>query len=128
MEKIKTLEQFEIKKDYSCYRLSGHGSLEDAASKIIEAIAFAQEQGISRLLIDAMKWTGHASPSTVERYNWATAFTEVAQGKVKIALLIRPELMDPNKFEVLVATNRGMTGNVFDSEKDAIAWLLEPNI
>jgi hypothetical protein len=43
---------------------------------------------------------------------------------VKCALVVRPELMDPEKFEVTVATNRGMIGNVFDSEKEAVAWLL----
>jgi hypothetical protein len=33
--------------------------------------------------------------------------------------------MDPDKFEVTVARNRGLVGNVLDSEQEALAWLLE---
>jgi len=111
---------------YSRYCLSGHGSLEEAAGKVIEAITFAREHGIRRLLIDTTKWTGHDKPDTVERFNVAQAFTGAARSAVKLAMTVRPELMDPHKFEVTVATNRGMNGNVFDSEKDALAWLLDP--
>jgi hypothetical protein len=41
-------------------------------------------------------------------------------------MVVRPEMMDPDNFEVTVARNRGLMGNVFDSEKDALAWLLGP--
>lgn len=111
---------------YSRYQLLGHGSLTEAASKVIEVIAFSRRHGVRNLLIDATKWTGHASPSTVERFTWASAFTKVAGEGLKLALVVRPELMDPDKFEVTVATNRGLNGNVFDSEKDAVAWLVGP--
>ena len=110
---------------YCCFRLSGHGSLEDAAEKVIEVITFSREQGLRKLLIDTTKWTGHASPGIVERFYVARAFTEAAGSAMKLAMVIRPELMDPRKFEVTVATNRGLNGNIFDSEKDALAWLLE---
>jgi hypothetical protein len=33
-------------------------------------------------------------------------------------------MVDPDKFEVTVARNRGLMGNVFDSEQDALRWLL----
>jgi len=46
---------------------------------------------------------------------------------VKVAMIGRPELMDTEKFEVTVASNRGLSGNVFDSEQEALAWLLDPN-
>ena len=123
---MKTPDHFEIMKDYSCYRLSGNGPLLEAAGKVIEAIIFAREQGIRRLLIDTTKWTGHDKPDTLERFHFAQVFTEAARSAVKLAMAVRPELMDPRKFEVTVATNRGMNGNVFDSEKDALAWLLDP--
>jgi hypothetical protein len=34
-------------------------------------------------------------------------------------------MVDPDNFEVTVARNRGLIGNVFDSEKNALAWLLD---
>lgn len=123
---MKALEHFEVMDGYCCYRLLGHGPLAEAASKVIEAITFSREQGIRHLLIDATNWTGHKSPGTFERFTWAQAFAEAARSTVKLALVVRPEMMDPDKFEVTVARNRGLLGNVFDSEKDALAWLLNP--
>jgi hypothetical protein len=123
---VKAPEHFEIMDGYSCYRLSGHGPLAEAASKVIVAITFSRENGIRNLLIDTTKWTGHESPSTSERFHVAEAFTQAARSEVKLAMVVRPEMMDPEKFEVLVAKNRGLTGNVFDSEKEALAWLLAP--
>ena len=123
---MKVPEHFEVMEGYCCYRLSGHGRLAEAASKVIEVITFAREQGMRNLLIDTTGWTGHASPDTLERYNVAQAFAEAARSVVKLAMVVRPEMMDPDKFEVTVAKNRWLVGNVFDSEKDALAWLLDP--
>jgi hypothetical protein len=106
--------------------MSGHGPLVEAATKVIDVITFCRESGVGRLLIDTTKWTGHESPDTLERYQVAAAFTEAARSAVKIAMVVRPEMMDPEKFEVTVAKNRGMIGNVFDSEPEALAWLLDP--
>jgi hypothetical protein len=123
---MKAPEHFEVMEGYSCYRLSGHGPLEEAASKVIEVITFAREQRMRNLLIDTTGWNGHKSPDTLERYYVAQAFAEAARCEVKVAMVVRPEMMDPDKFEVMVAKNRGLVGNVFDSEKDALAWLLDP--
>jgi len=125
---MKAPEHFEVMEGYCCYRLSGHGPLAQAASKVIEVIAFSREQGVRKLLIDTTNWTGHKSPDTWERFTWAEAFAEAARSTVKLVFLVRPEMMDPDKFEVTVARNRGLIGNVFDSEKDAVAWLLDPTV
>ena len=125
---MKAPEDFEVMEGYCCYRLSGHGPLAEAAGKVIEVITFAREQGMRNLLIDTTGWTGHKSPDTLERYTWAQAFAEAARSAVKLAMVVRPEMMDPDKFEVTVARNRGMVGNVFDSEKDALAWLFGPAV
>jgi hypothetical protein len=126
---MKAPENFEFMDGYCCYRLSGHGRLAEAASKVIEVITYSQEQGIRNLLIDTTGWTGHESPDTLTRYNVADAFAYSARrSAVKLAMVVRPEMMDPDKFEVTVARNRGLVGNVFDSEKDALAWLLDPTI
>ena len=113
---------------YCRYRLSGHGHLPEAARKVIEVITFSREQGMRNLLIDTTGWTGHESPDTLERFTVARAFTDAAGSAVKLALVVRPEMMDRDKLEVTVATNRGLVENVFDSEKDALAWLLDPTV
>jgi len=109
---------------YSCFRLSGHGSLEEGAGKVIQAIVFSRAQGIRNLLVDTTHWTGHGPPTVTERFRFASVFAKAAKA-LKVALVVRPEMTRPDKFEVTVATNRGMDGNVFDSEKEALAWLLD---
>src|SRR4051812_20112936 len=99
---MKAPENFEVMEGYCIYRLTGHGSLAAAANKVTEVITFAQKQGIRKLLIDATKWTGHGNPDTLERYTWAAEFAKAAASAVKLALVVRPELMDPEKFEVTV--------------------------
>jgi len=121
---MKAPEHFDLREGYGCYRLSGHGTLDEAAAKVIEAIIFAREQDLRKLLVDTTGWTGHASPGTFERFRVASAFTSAARSGVKVAMVVRPEMMDPEKFEVVVATNRGLNGNVFDSEQEALDWLL----
>ena len=123
---MKAPEHFEVMDGYCCYRLQGHGPLEEAAGKVIEVITFSRQQKMRNLLVDTTGWTGHKSPDTLERYYVAQAFAEAAHGEVKVAMVVRPEMMDPDKFEVTVAKNRWLVGNVFDSEKDALAWLLDP--
>src|ERR1051325_5159150 len=108
-------EGFESAEDYCRYRLSGRGSLAEAGVKVIEAITYCREQGKRRLLVDVTGWTGHSSPSAAERFDWAELFAVAAGPSVKCAMVVRPEMMDAEKFEVTVATNRGMMGNVFDS-------------
>ena len=117
-------EHFEVMEGYCRYRLSGHGPLAEAAGKVIEVIAFSRQQRIDKLLIDTTNWTGHGSPDTLERYTWAQAFAEAARSTVRVAMVVRPEMMDPDNFEVTVARNRGLMGNVFDSEREALKWLL----
>ena len=119
-------EHFEVMEGYGCYRLAGHGSLAEAAGKVIEVITFSREHRIDRLLIDTTNWTGHQSPGTLERYTWAQAFAEAARSMVRVAMVVRPEMVDPDNFEVTVARNRGLMGNIFDSEGDALSWLLDP--
>src|SRR5690349_19582753 len=123
---MKAPEHFETMEAYSCFRLLGDGPLEEAANEVIEAITFARELGIRNLLIDTTHWTGHPNPTTLERFNWAEAFARTAGTTMKLAMVVRSEFMDPELFEVTVARNRGLFGNVFDSEKQALEWLLDP--
>lgn len=120
-------EHFEVMENYACYRMSGNGSLAVAVGNAVDAINFARENGMRHLLIDTTKWLGLASPDTLERYHLGSAFSKAAGWEVKVATLVQIEIIDPEKFGVLVAVNRGLIGNVFDSEKDALGWLLDPN-
>lgn len=40
-----------------------------------------------------------------------------------LAMVARPEMIDPERFGVTFAANRGLVGGVFVSEAEAVAWL-----
>ena len=50
-------------------------------------------------------------------------WAESAGSGLHVAIVARPEIIDPEKIGVLMAQNRGATGDVFTSEVAAIAWL-----
>ena len=90
---------------------------------LASAIAFAREQNVPKLLAVTTGLSGFAPPNTVERYEFASQFAAVAAGAVRLALVAKPEMIDPETFGVTVANNRGLISKVFTSEADALAWL-----
>jgi hypothetical protein len=53
----------------------------------------------------------------------ARSWAEAADGRLRVAMLVRPEFIDPERFAVVAASNFGLTSQVFDQESDALAWL-----
>ena len=62
-------------------------------------------------------------PPTGSGVPFAEAWAMAAGGRVRLALVAPPEHIDPGKFGVTVAANRGMVRDVFVAEAEAIAWL-----
>jgi len=60
----------------------------------------------------------------MDRYSMGAQFAASAKFGLKVVLVAPPEVIDPNRFGVTVARNRGLDSNVFSSEAEAIAWLL----
>jgi hypothetical protein len=52
----------------------------------------------------------------------ATKWAESAGSTLRVALVARTELIDPQKIGVLIMQNRGGNGDVFTSEADALEW------
>src|SRR5215470_15346350 len=117
---------FRAGKAYASYRPKGRVTFQGAIDLIATAISFAREHGIGRLLVDGTKLTGFEPPGTVERFRMAVQLASAAESRVKVALLGRAELIDPDRFGVTVARNRGFLVDVFETEADALAWLLDP--
>lgn len=117
-------EQFELADGYACYRPVAQVSLQQAINLVSLAITYAREQEIKFLLIDTLGLTGFDPPSTVDRFALGGQFARAAQRQVKVAFVARPELIDPNRFGLTVARNRGMIADVFTDQAAALAWLL----
>jgi hypothetical protein len=117
------LEDFEILKDYAVIRPTGQVTLERAVEMVTDAIAFARGHRFRKLLIDITNLTGFESPGVATRYYTIHEWARAAGGIVCVALVARPEIIDPRKFGTTVANNIGFKADIFTTEEDALIWL-----
>ena len=117
------LKHFEIVDDHAEYRPTGQVSLDKAVQMVAAAIALTREQNLRKLLVVTSGLTGFEPPDIVTRYFFVREWARAADRVVRIAMVARPEMIDPQKFGVTVAANNGLIADVFESEKDALAWL-----
>ena len=117
------LTDFEMVGERGYFRLRGAVSLEQGRQIIDAALRDARTQGLREVVVNVTELTGFGSLSVVNRYALMRQWARTASGRVRMALVARPEHLDPEKFSVTVAANRGFDVNVFVSEADAIVWL-----
>lgn len=119
-------ERFERVHDHAVYRPTGCLSFEESADLLCRAIAYCREQGIARILVDATDITGIGDLGPEDRFVLADQAARAAQAAVKVALVAKEELLDPARFGMTVARNRGLFMGSFSSEPEALRWLLDP--
>jgi hypothetical protein len=120
---MKVMEHFEQIGSRGFYRPVARVSFENAIDLVAEAIQTAREMGLADLLVNTSGLTGFADPSVFARYSMATKWAETAGSTLRVALVARAELIDPQKIGVLIMQNRGGNGDVFTSEADALEWM-----
>ena len=102
----------------------GTVTLEQSVELVDQALVFARDRQIPKLLVNCKGLIGFRSPTLPERYFIVRQWAATAKGLVQVALVIRSEMMDPEKFGVTVARNSGLNADVFLEEAEALAWLL----
>jgi hypothetical protein len=118
-------EHFKLLEGYARFDPVGNLSLQEAVQLVSQAIAYACEHRISKLLVNNTRLTGQYQPTVTNRYYIAREWASQSKGYVKVALVLRPQLIHPEKFGVAAAFNAGLPLNIFASETEALAWLLE---
>lgn len=119
----KTIEHFEVMEDCAVFKPTGQVSIMQAARMVKSAIEFAREQGVRKLMVVITELTGFDPPNLGMRSLFVQEWVRAANGLVSVAMVARPEFIDPNKFGVIVATRAGMVCDIFESEENALAWL-----
>ncbi len=104
-------------------RLCGHYLLDDAVRAAKATILAAKSHRMGEVLIIATEITGFDPPSVSARHAMARELAFAADGAVRLAAVLRAEMIDPHKFGVVAARNFGLTMDVFASEADALEWL-----
>jgi hypothetical protein len=117
------MDHFEHTGTRAFYRPVALVTFEQAVDMVAEAIEKARALGLADMLVNTTGLTGFAPPSVFARYGMASRWASVAGSVIRVALVARPEIVDPQKIGVLMLQNRGGVGDVFTSEHDALVWL-----
>jgi hypothetical protein len=112
----------EVVEDVAIFRLGGSEGLDQSVSLVLQMIQHAKQSGMGKLLVDI---TAIASgpPSLAERHRIMSEWAAAGRGAVRLALVIRPEFVDPDNFGTQVALNHGLAFRGFVSESRAMDWL-----
>jgi hypothetical protein len=120
---MNTLKHFEQVGRRGFFRPVGVVSFEQAVEIVAEAMQHARSLELVDLLVNTSGLSGFPAPDVFARYSLANRWAESAGAQLRVALVARAELIDPQKIGVLMAQNRGVTGDVFSTESAAISWL-----
>ena len=121
---MNTPNHFEIMEGCAVFRPTGESSLEQAMKLIASAVADARERQIKKLMVVIITGlSGFGSPSVADRYFIIRDLARAAEGKVCVAMVLRPGWVDPEHIGATFAANAGMCGRSFVSEDDAHTWL-----
>jgi FixJ family two-component response regulator len=116
-------DTFVLEEGRGLYCPVGSVSFDQAVALVRAAIAAARRNQVRDLLVDTTALTGFPSPDTFERFLAAVEWADAARAGVRLAMVARAEMIDPQKFGVIVAANRGLVSNIFTTEVEARAWL-----
>lgn len=115
---------FEVVDGVAILRSQAHFAVERGMQVVREAIEHAARLGVDKLLVDASR-VDIRNPTVAERFWMVAEWAGVGRGSVRVALVIRPELFDPEQFGATVAMNHGLRYRAFTGEAQAMDWLLE---
>jgi hypothetical protein len=117
------LADFVLEGGSGFYRPVGPVAFDEAVALVRAAVAATRRNQAQDILVDTTALTGFPSPTTIERFFAAVEWAVEAGGCLRLAMVARAEMIDPEKFGVTVARNRGLVSNIFTTEAEARAWL-----
>jgi len=118
-----TMSPLQVVDGIATVRIAGYCRLPYAIALVTTAIEQAFEARHPCCLIDASDLDGFGSPSVATRHQIVRTWAQAARGLVTCAMVVRPEVIDPERIGVIAARNRGMQCDVFDNVADAREWL-----
>lgn len=111
---------------YARYHPRGPATAGEAIAALFPVIAWCRQAGIPKLLTDARGIEGLTIPTTLERFQLGEEAARQAEGEVHVAMVVPERVIDPQRFGMMVAQNRGLRANVFTDEVSALDWLAGP--
>jgi len=115
--------QMEQMPGYLAARFVGVAAPDEASAQFESIAEQCRRTNKDKLLIDTTRYD--AKVSTSDRFLLGERLQVFARHRIKVAFVSRPEQIDPQKFGVLVARNRGATVETFTDFQSAEEWLLK---
>jgi hypothetical protein len=114
---------YEVCEDVAIFRPGGSEGLDQGVSLVGGAIQRTRQSSIDKLLVDI---TAIASgpPTLAERHRIMAEWATAGRGAIRLALVIRPEFVDPDNSGTSVALSHGLAFRGFLSQTRAMEWLL----
>jgi hypothetical protein len=122
---VRKLDHFKKEQGYAVFCPAGEVSFDKIVELVSRAVALCRRQKIKKLLIDSTELHGFHPPGISEGYNLAERMAQKAASLVKIAHVASPEWVRTGGFGIEVARNRGLDAKNFNSEPEALKWLLK---
>ena len=112
--------------------VTGDFVLADANQHFLALVDQIAKGRTGRVLIDGRAVTG--APRAIERYLYtvfAARTTEMFLGNLhlapRFAYVLTPPVLDPHRMGEKLARNRGLNVRAFESNEEALAWLVGPS-
>jgi hypothetical protein len=115
--------QIEEMADYLTARFVGSGLAEEGWRQFGSIAESCKRANKNKLLIDISHAEGDLS--ITEKYLAAEESRIFARYGLKVAIVEMSERLDPRKFFLLAARNRGVNVEAFTNLQDALEWLLK---
>lgn len=109
---------------------TGRFSITEAKRTFLEIIDAIKKYSAKTVLLDGREITG--KPDIMERFYYGEFAAQAVMNYVihdrpshspVFAYVLRPPVLDPNRFGETVALNRGMVVKTFETLEDATSWL-----
>ncbi len=113
----------EVSGTLAVVEVRGEMSFAQAVRLVQDVLVRMRERGVQELLIEALDLKLDHIPGVGERYFMARDWAAAARGAFRVALVVQPELIDPEKFGMLALRNSGLVGEVFRTREEGLAWL-----
>lgn len=114
-----------IEEGYARFAPTGFFTHLSLVSRLELAMIECQRQGQTRLLAD-VRAIEHPPLSGVDRYELGHGLAEAWDRSILLAMVVRTDQLDPERFGQKVATNRGLFVQPFTDDASARDWLTRP--
>lgn len=112
---------------YAVHRPTSDAPVPRLIDDLLAGLAWCRDHGVPRLLADVRGVRRFEALDTTTRFQLGKRAAELASGKVRVAMVLTPEQIDPERFGESVARNRGLDVDLFTNEVEALGWLVGPD-